>query len=139
MTAASLELCRQLYELSGWRQTDWAWWSDDRTDPQAAWKLERIVHVPDQQYFADWKVPAYDLGYLLRKQADEQDGFNLYRYYDGIGRSWGWEAIWESTPNGSTFERADTPEDAAAKLAVELFKRGILKPRKDGDAVSINI
>lgn len=60
------------------------------------------------------KVPYYSLGYLMRKLPD--DDYELFK-----NSSW----LMRGMAGPTTF--AGTPEDAAAKLAIELFKQGILK------------
>jgi hypothetical protein len=122
MNVASLELCKELYELSGWQYemgTNGFWYTD---------------HTPDlvvATYVSGDSTPAYDLGYLLRKLPEsigEFDNFIMIKpdnWRVGYGEDsaddciW-WKLIWES----------DTPEDAVAKLAIELFKQGVLKKEK---------
>jgi hypothetical protein len=75
-------------------------------------------------------VPAYDLGYLLRK---------LEGHYPQVVRSFdpkrvAWSASVEVEHGGAPVLRLEsepTPEDALCRLAIEVFKRGVLK--KDGD------
>lgn len=72
--------------------------------------------------YSDW-CPAYDLGYLLRKLKQ-----GLKYGLDDIGIDLAldqWEARHKALGTPTICE-ACTPEDAAAKLAVELFKQGIL-------------
>jgi len=57
MYVASLELCKELYELSGWDDIEFQWSSIDGKHWEAA------VSV----LFAGATEVAYDLGYLLRK------------------------------------------------------------------------
>lgn len=97
MTVASLEFCKELYELSGWVTDEWR--SGTGTTTGA--------------------YPAYNLGYLLRKLPDSSEVFRFdYNAY---------EATHYPNPGGDSSARADTPEDAACKLAIELFKQGILR------------
>ena len=62
MHVASLELSRELYELSGWddrRAIQYYWHGDD---------LDHVTVVDAEQHEPECAVyPAYDLGYLLRK------------------------------------------------------------------------
>jgi len=103
---ASLELCRELYELSGWEgDKDWR-------------------HEP--------KAPAYDCGYLLRKLPysvlDEYQS-KVYGVKLKATASGGWVA-WYGEIGQSTemyFNSADTPEDAICSLAISLFRNGVLK------------
>lgn len=109
MHVASLELCKELYELSGWENTEKVWFEfSDGIMP----------HTNDlkPEQFERWICRAYDLGYLLRKLQDGTVLFKQERGYAAVGRG----------PFPETFA-TDTPEDAACKLAIELFKQGILE------------
>lgn len=98
MNVASLELCRELYELSAW---------EGESHPLHGYEDEQGKHIP-----------YYTLGYLLRKLVnvevsvfgDPVFGMNQVRASDRSGHS----------------SIASIPEDAAAKLAIELFKQGVL-------------
>lgn len=101
MNVASLDLCRELYELSGWGNTEFGWWPGAR-------------RLPVQTARSAYEVPAYDLDYLLRKLPGVVE---LHHYATGD---------WSCDTDGFGFENADTPEDAACKLSIELFKHGVL-------------
>lgn len=146
MNVASLELCRELYELSGWEDTDlfhnWGkrFGTRDvykRGIPRAVTDFSKVVDFAEvgrtrlqglrTQYVEDGYVlddyreklscPAYDLGYLLRKLPD----FYLNRDPDGF------YSIELDSLEGSHYRQdADTPENAVCKLCIELFKQGIL-------------
>lgn len=121
MNVASLELCKELFELSGWRNA-----SDQyiqMNDPDAPIELRSGYDNLSElgNYSFSEISPAYDLGYLLRKLPyltltnDYERGTwycGEYGWYDDIG----WIERVE----------ADTPEDAACKLAIELFKQKLL-------------
>lgn len=77
----------------------------------SGWKGELPVHTVGAKVF-----PAYQLGYLLSKL----NGF-LPTVHQNEHQRW----VAYSTPRPGVYED-DTPEDAAAKLAIELFKQGIL-------------
>lgn len=62
------------------------------------------------------QVQGYSLGYLMRKLQG-----NEVQIYEQVGERWTC-LIGE----GDYATNGDTPEDAAARLAVELFKQGIL-------------
>lgn len=121
MNVATLANCKELYELSGWKPSHWwAWYGHREVDT----KYEVLDHTT-----AETICPAYDLGYLLRKLPEYQDGdltVRQHRYewqagygFDGVV----FLGIW----NGTNLEASgDTPEDAACKLAIELFKQGVL-------------
>jgi hypothetical protein len=118
MNVASLELCKELYELSGWN-TDLAFWSNETPD---GWEVVFELHAGDEFF------PAYDLGYLLRKLPHEIEVDGVPGYYLRIeapcrgGNQWMF--------NYSHMKPIETwnesPEDAACKLAIELFKQGVL-------------
>jgi hypothetical protein len=99
MSTASLELCKELYELSGW-QADNAIFGE---------------LLPNEKGF---KRPIiayeYDLGYLLRKLGDGTD--IIYH-----------EAESDAASIHGIRAKGDTPEDAIAKLCIELFRQGFLK------------
>lgn len=121
---ASLELCKGLYELSGWSDCKFYW----------SMMVERGEEVPGEEYVmynlhdytnikhGQYNFPAYDLGYLLRKLPTDclisvyEQGKTYYCMKDTSGAE-------------STYDvEANTPEDAACKLAIELIKQGVLKP-----------
>lgn len=171
MNVASLELCRELYELSGWdrqdsgRQIEKVWMRSYSTsemgqghpDYSTTPESERNqVNVYDwcitdnprgrlttgQEVFKWWyskvreledeSFPAYDLGYLLRKLPHSNHGHNLELVprYDAtwyVGFSVGLTDLTvNNEPEYLMWAEADTPEDAAAKLAIELFKQNVL-------------
>lgn len=127
MHVASLELCKELYELSRWDGKHYYhYWNS---------ALESDKGVRDRKFadFDDWMMhggyrqrgvvfatPAYGLSYLLEKLPH----FELRRM---SGTYW---AEWESEDN----LRADiecwgkTPEDAAAKLCIALLKQKEITP-----------
>lgn len=138
MNVASLELCKELYGLSGWK-TDYYWVpssvnvSPDVNNPSyevRAWE-EITSHMNwDRALQISLSVPAYDLGYLLRNlpKSIERGGrhYALHLQHD-LSRT-----LWRITygGNGKLRQNMSTgraPEDAAAKLAIELFKQGRLK------------
>lgn len=100
MNVANVENCEELFELSGWG-----------TD------LERYVME---------NVPAYDLGMLLRKLPP------YYVIYRGIEKCHVGIIAGRNFVSNRGIEEieADTPEDAACLLAIELIKQGIIQPRE---------
>ena len=151
MNTASLELCKELYELS--------WWDNDRT---LTWQhVKRSVHndeweelgsedrVLDHHQIKDYNwenkhdavysefiCPAYDIGYLMRKLPDsiwsdkyEQKASLWTRKNLSDYSVWYW--VGNSKDGSGTSSEysavADTPENALCRLAIELFKTGILK------------
>lgn len=132
MNTASLELCKELYELSGWEQPD-AWkphWVQPANDTKAKWILEGslrnldgyLVDVPEERRGRFYNtIPAYDLGYILRKL--QSVGVQLYQnpHRDK------WYCTVDNREEAKYLQMGDTPEDAAVKLCIELFKQGVLK------------
>lgn len=136
MHVASLELCKELYELSGWGRMDntsstdhyyrssWITVKTGEPDVMRNWKIEpwesfnevARLHCSLNKGHA---VPAYDLGYLLRKLPY---GFTIVtRFNDG------WLASWAERSNAPDVAvEGDTPENATAELCIELFKNGTL-------------
>ena len=115
MNVASLELCKDLYELSGWIM------------PNSLGHQVRNEHGVGTEWWA-----LYDLGYLLRKLAEVGAGvrYVLPEPYDAIDltmKAWHGNFI-ATTPDRKFggYPIASTPEDAATKLAIELFKQGVL-------------
>lgn len=113
MNVASLELCKELYELSGW--DDCSHMYDDDNG-------ETIV---TESKMWNGMTPAYDLGYLLRKLPKPA----------GVGQMLSSDEVWIATcgkihPNKHLYLGADTPENAACKLAIALFQTGVLEAEK---------
>lgn len=108
MNVASLDLCRELYELSGWGAK-----TIDKSasgDIINSWYQERTEN--NESIDVTLVAPQYDLGYLLRKLPEEtQVTMNSAGVIIKVK---------------SYFHKADTPEDAACKLAIELFKQKVL-------------
>jgi hypothetical protein len=116
MNVASFELCQELYKLSGWLTG---------IDGNCYVSLHgermgiEVRPITDTGNDGIQICPAYDLGYLLRK-------LPVGNVLSSVEDKW----IASSSPEVTT---AANPEDAAAKLAIELIKQGIL-PRGGGEA-----
>src|SRR6185312_17054695 len=121
MNVASLDLCKELYELSGWDSYSGCDWLPDK---HGHYELRG-----GPWYDKNPRIPAYDLGYLLRKlwplfmtleaHADSTQG----KYFTIC-----FEPEWKEKPEPVIVRVwENTPEDAACKLTIELFKQGILK------------
>lgn len=142
MNVASLDLCRELYELSGWEfKRRYPCWVDNATKSHAQEGYPKLVNKlglkNDWEYGKQYGIykmfPAYDLGYLLRKL--EAVGETIILRYNNpenmtaIALSdWNrrYTAATVSMTQGS-YPIATTPEDATAKLAIRLFKKGVLE------------
>ena len=125
MKTANLGLCRTLFELSGWGGTEKRWYGSLQFPDNCVAGL--IDNFGEQGV-----CPAYDLGYLLRKLPDYVKLFrnNNGTYYcaavtDGFRHPDNRLGMPDTAHDWYT---ANTPEDAACKLAIELFKKGILAP-----------
>jgi hypothetical protein len=143
MYVASLEVCKDLYKLSAWEGTEFDYareWDKPASHPDCRLVLPAyylIGHNEHREFGTKIeRIPAYDLGYLLRKLPIEFEDFWLE--LTSAGQNW-YAGYWSGlTQNywviGKTRMaiEANTPEDAACKLAIELFKQGALT--KDGDA-----
>lgn len=110
MNVANPELSKELHALSGW----------------------------DDEDGCLGETPIYDLGFLLRKLPPLQDpDFGDEQvYYPGIHmigevihKTHAMAGYWDIEGElwGEWSEVADTPEDAVASLAIELFKSDVLK------------
>jgi hypothetical protein len=121
MNVARLELSKELYEVSGW-EADQTWAEDGGG--------EAFLCRSD---FSDlghesWRVAyAYDLGYLLRKLPKKLARGYWLALAPLDSEADEWEAGYFQDREHSPHQvYADTPEDAATKLALELFKQGVL-------------
>lgn len=124
MYTASLELCKELYELGGWDETHHRWSKD--------------IHGNDvviDTTAAGATIPAYDLGYLLRKvytwgPVIRLEPIDLEARPDAHKNAY---FVWVLQHDIDIRVWADTPENAACRVAIELFKQGVLKPLKIDD------
>jgi hypothetical protein len=127
MNVASLELCKELYELSKWFDTGYKHY-----EINGKYEILPSIKITD-----DWGdegrnvlsmlAPAYDLGYLLRKlePLTEERG-RLFVTTRNVGD---WTAGFSATYDAFHDDKgiADTPEGAVCSLAISLFKAGVLK------------
>lgn len=119
MNVASIELCKELYEVSGWKETGFEYRLDDNN---------KLFYRKERQWAYISSLPAYDLGYLLRKLpvVSEVSHYTEFYYAKYVNL--------KHITSDDIQTQADTPEDAAAKLAIELFKQGILtKEEQEND------
>lgn len=147
MNVASAELCGKLYELSDWEMTgseSWNWWQRKRINadrfrdsPFLGLSIKRPTDsrtgrtVSEVTHYRSYIAPAYDLGYLLRKLPPNLgDGLHLVLENDDGGWAIEYYTRQKSGPSAS----AAIPEDAACRLAIELFKQGILTPATNSKA-----
>lgn len=120
MKVCSLELAKELFELSGWKGVNAFYASDswigfvrqEGYNPQVG-MIETVT--PDNC------IPAYDLGYLLRKLPH---GSYVAIRKDGATASTG---NYNSGQNPFPYTvQSDTLEDAVCSLAILLIKEGVV-------------
>ncbi len=116
MNVARLDLCKELYELSGWAQSLYEHELLSGEHYTTTLPRKAMEHSSQNIY-----IPAYDLGYLLRKLQTTID----YLRPSTVSKQWVVKGPWSEDEDSLIY--ADTPEDAAALLAIELFKQGVLK------------
>lgn len=123
MNVASLELSKQLYEVSGWG--DWKEPGGGLPDwHRTVSDLGGPVNI----------CPKYDLGYLLRKLPFGPDG-------NGMSFGFAKDKVWYMNfiltgirgphMQSSFSAEGDTPEDAVTKLFLELFNQRLI--RREGE------
>ena len=114
MNVANFELCQELYELSGWLTGIDGYCYVSLAGEKRGFEVRPLTDAGNDGIQI---CPAYDLGYLLRR-------LPVGNVLSSVEDKW----IASSSPKVAT---AATPEDAAAKLAIELFKRAAAK--REGD------
>lgn len=123
MNVASLELSKELYELSGWGETHFVY---ARSSEYKQLKVLSSKSANTQDHTTHF--PAYDLGYLLRKLPRELKNGAYLQMTPSPDEEWEFGyAEYGEIPNGNPQASSDTPEDAACSLAIELIKQGVLK------------
>jgi hypothetical protein len=115
MNFANFELCQELYDLSGWLTGVDGNCYVSLPGERKGFEVRPLTDSGNDRIQI---CPAYDLGYLLRR-------LPVGNVLTSVEDEW----IASCSPEVT---RALTPEDAAAKLAIELFKQGVL--RRAGDA-----
>src|SRR5947207_959102 len=130
MNTANLELCEELFELSGWQPPShyYDYWINVYGE---GWK---VLHVGPKGFPGDEPgndyVPAYTLDYLLRRLPKHIDNQWL-RIAPITDDKWAAYYVIMGVKTAGQDEWADTPENATCKLTTELFKQGILTPTKE--------
>ena len=126
MTTAYSELCKELYDLSGWSDTHYSYgYMEGKSS---------VVGMRGAAHAFDDPSPVYGLGYLLRKLPPYLPHTRSYltlSQYSLPPKSEeviGWIASYGHHAMRLRMV-GDTPEHAACKLAIELFKLGILTRR----------
>lgn len=142
MHVASLELCRELYELTGWGDNgywreDILWWYENSLPGQKPdWRVQGLSEAAKIGVI---RFPAYDLGYLLRKLPRSLPNHHTSAYLivkceepEGSEKQ-SWSCSYGLIDDAKHYNYASTPEDAVCKLAIELFRQGILKKELTND------
>lgn len=118
---ASLDLCKELHRVSGWKDTQLIYYANAG---------EHSGTVDDRRMLMekDANLPAYDSGFLLERLPHFIELVQLSGGYTPNG----WRAIKKSSQDywhkgGPIQVDSDNPTDALCKLAIELFKQGVLK------------
>lgn len=138
MNMANLELCKELFGVSGWEADPdgFVWRLHKPTGESALMFTGKMLadnfqfhNSPEAPRFREENdfYPAYDLGYLLRKLPD----CALYKIDSNVLTKKDKYIIHLHPQNNVGPFYADTPEDVACKLAIEQFKKGILTPTKE--------
>lgn len=122
---ADLDLCKQLYELSGWDGgEDTMYWCRNAGEELKPWNQTEMSEF-SYPGFEETGIPAYDLGYLVRKLPE---GTHITKaFMSGVQTRHQYNATARMSETWHTGFEADTPENAAAKLAIELFNQGVLQ------------
>lgn len=122
MTVADKDLCEELYKLSGWHDLEqyWEYYPVTKESRLRKCALDNVL----PRALPEFITPAYDSGYLLRKLPVEIDGYWLFICPVRPKKLSQWAATYTSK---FPISKADTPENALTKLAIQLFKEGVLK------------
>lgn len=125
MNIANGELSEELFKLSGWKETEFNWWLLSG-GPETKFEQKPVAqHGLPRVHNGMKTIPAYDLGYLIRKLGD---GTDIIYFHDET----------DAASYSGVRVKADTPENATAKLCIELFKQGILKKEGKGNEKQSN-
>jgi hypothetical protein len=150
MNTANLENCKRLYELSGWTHFPdvndlfYVVSNENELDSYVA-TWHELKELPDIYWYASYKIPAYDAGYLLRKLPNKVNkGRKAYRFVltnSTMDESWiadylmpFWQKglpergieVWLHYGDKAKLTEAEDPENALCKLMIQLFEEGIL-------------
>lgn len=112
MHFAEVELCRKLYDVSGWDDTSFKYVGGSRDNIQLRPRNKRIT-APD--------VPAYDLGYLVRRLpypvsvTANQKGFVTTA-----------AMMRHRPPFFNYLARDASPENSTVDVLLEMFKQNVL-------------
>ncbi len=107
---ADRELCAELEQLTRW---------DEKRFYHTEYGVLYITQLPSSiSGVEDVHCPAYTLGFLMRKLLEANVQPHL-AYDDNVNQSW---ICWPFGDDGLYLQLADTPENAACKLVIQLIK-----------------
>ena len=129
MNTTKLEISKKLYEVSGWERTYFSTYKGTSNSPLVKTERDRLSGENLYQV-----TPTYDLSYLLMKlpghitlKSITWDDIHIKRNKNSPKLDYQAVACYQSNIRHLLVrEVGNTPEDAAALLAIELFKQGIL-------------
>lgn len=115
---ADYELCKQLYEATGWKGTRQVWWLNEATGEYRL-RLSTGVSALDDL------VPAYDIGYLLLSLPSSVRSPSWRSCMLSFQKSSRGYRYWYNNQRELNYQ-ANTPQNAACLLAIALAKSGAL-------------
>lgn len=136
MNIASTELSRLLFESSGWDDTEEVIIKFSLSDEPICVSndLESSAKLVLLSGKEEWRLPAYDMGYMMRKLPLALMVHNSLAFLGVFAN--GEEVVSyvagyyvlrpKHEPTQFMQTKADSPEDALVKLAIRLFKSGML-------------
>jgi hypothetical protein len=122
LPVAKFDLCRELYELSGWGWTNCYY----RIFEGKLVAVEMVLGLPKKGVH----LPAYDVGYLVEKLPQKVNGARLVLAGMPMSDRWGCAYLYGLNISFDASQIADTPQDAACGLAIVLWRQGILTKRQ---------
>lgn len=149
MNVTSLELSKELYEVSGWQVTNY-WWREHLPNHNLNHTVLKEAMISDNLRFkANTEAnnrfreenkfyPAYDLGYLMRKlpaRLDLKDNISwnltFWKTIKDLEGNTQYSADYQAGMSekmliSKTWLEQDMPENALAVLIIHLFKQGLL-------------
>jgi len=121
MNVADIKLCKELYGLSGWSDTEKIWChyiGNGNTSTDTAPYVRLVAPIA-----RDDDCPAYELGYLLRRLPK-----NRIKLRNNNQTGWGCQYN-PGRQHGPEYNQyGATPENATCRLAIELIREGIIEP-----------
>ncbi len=115
---AKFELCRELYELSGWVWTDF-YYKILEDKPQ-------VVDIVLGRSKDGLHIPAYDAGYLIQWLPQKVDGARLVIAGMPMSDYWGCAYLYGLNISFDASQIADTLDNALCGLAIVLWRQGVL-------------